>query len=171
MSYTKNQLQGLRADGQRPLDGKVKSPHKGVKEPLAHAGPIYDADEREAGNIARSGASKKLQDVAIHSGQHSRSRDGTLITGQTMTSLANAPDASGASPLDPTTVKRTQTEVAAPVMGHRSRTQAHETVPMAPGEAASNSQICGKLLHDARHDNAAAIIGEAVKSGSTELKR
>ena len=169
MSYSKTQVQGLRADGKYPLDGKVKSPHKGVKEPLAHTGPIYESEPQHANNIARGGAPKKLADVAIHSGQHSRTRDGALITGQTQTSLANAPDASGTCPLDPTETKHTQTEVAQPVIGQRSRTQAGEVTPMAPGAAHGASAAASDLLHAERHANAARMGSEAVLSGSTNL--
>ena len=72
-------------------------------------------------NLARSGAPKRRSAVPIHGGMHARNRDGKLITGVTMTTLANLPDASGKAPLDPTVPgKRTAPVRFTPHM--RSRT-------------------------------------------------
>jgi hypothetical protein len=56
-----------------------------------------------------------------HGGMFSRTRDGQHIEGMTQTSLANAPDASGKSPLDPTIPgKRLSTPKITPGMRSRS---------------------------------------------------
>jgi hypothetical protein len=167
--YTKNQTLGKRADGEYPTDGKVKPVHKGVKEPLAHVGPIYESEPQHANNIARSGAPKKLDDVEVHSGMHARNRDGTLITGMDVGRAP--PDPSSSNPLDPGPSNKSAAmmAVAKPVVGHRSRTQAGEVTPMAPGVAYGVSEAAGKMLHDARHENAAAVIGQAAKSGGKAI--
>src|SRR5580698_1906784 len=48
--------------------------------------------------------------VKAHGGMFSRTRDGMHLQGVTQTSLANAPDASGAKPLDPTIPGKRLTE-------------------------------------------------------------
>ena len=157
--YEKNQLLGTNKSGSTPKNGP-KTIHKAT-EPLAHTGPIYDSADHGDTSIARKGAPKKLADVAVHSGQHARSRDGALVTGQTMTSLANAPDASGARPLDPTVDGCKVGKAVPPSFGQRSRTQVGEGV-MAPGVAHAVSANVSGLLHADRHATADKIINEGV---------
>ena len=85
MAYAKHEVLGMNKSGSTPKRGP-KTIHK-TTEPLAHTGPIYHRADHGDTSIARSGAPKKLADVAVHSGQHARTRDGSLITGQTIGKL------------------------------------------------------------------------------------
>lgn len=157
-------LLGLTKKGATRVNGP-RTVHQ-TTEPLAHPGKTYEPDAREAGNVARSGSPKRLQDVAVHSGQHARTRDGALITGQTMTSLANAPDASGARPLDPTVDGCKHGKIVPPSPGMRSRSG--EVTPMEPGAAHNASAAVSGFSHVARHINADRIIGEGLKNAGPD---
>jgi hypothetical protein len=115
--------------------------------------------QHRLGNIALDSHNcpKAHNPVLPHMGQHSRTRDGNLIVGVTQTTLANAPDASGARPLDPTIPgKRIAPAPAYP--GMRSRRD--EVTPGAPGEYHARNR--GNL----NHDLGAAVLDEARRTGS-----
>jgi len=167
-----HELLGTNKSGSTSLRGPKGAPK--VTEPLNHGETIYDNDTHcRDKSIARNGAPKVLSPggVAVNSGQHSRTRDGALITGQTMTSLANVPDASGARPLDPTVTKRLTPVNLKP--GMRSRTTESRIAPHggAPGEmAAAHAKLHGEL-NAAHLAHGERVLGEAIQSGSTNLKR
>jgi hypothetical protein len=118
----------------------------------------YSATPQARPNIARSGAAKRVADVPVHSGMHSKTRDGNLVVGVTHTTLTNAPDASGKSPLDPT-VPGKRLATPATVISHRSRTRAKEVVNMPPG-------VNHALGRGPNHDLGRAILEEAFAASS-----
>jgi hypothetical protein len=166
--YDKNQILGTNRDGSMPA--KPRKVHD-VTEPLSHGPTIYDNDTHCLDkSIARNGAPKHLSPggVAIHSGQHSRDRDGNLIAGQTTTNLVNAPDASGARPLDPTIPGKKLTPVSIKP-GMRSRNIESGIAP-AGGEPGQMHAVHAKLhgaINQAHLDQGERVLGEAVQSGST----
>jgi hypothetical protein len=116
------------------------------------------AQVRRLGNIALDGGKPKAHGfVAPHGGMHSRTRDGSLVTGVTQTTLANAPDASGAAPLDPTIPGKRLTPPAA-YPGMRRRVNEVEALP--PGVAHAR----GRGSHDDLHELGVRVLDEARRS-------
>jgi hypothetical protein len=151
----------------------VKSWHSHQKTRIASPPLVADmpvnhishgmSEQTKPGNIARSGAPKRVTPVAVHSAMHARTRSGDLVVGQTLTSLANAPDASGARPLDPTVNgKAFVGKGVPPVVGHRSRT-VNDTVH--GGEPGQNWRAgVGNLDHSLGK----AILDEAFAASATD---
>jgi hypothetical protein len=75
--------------------------------------PITGPGHAVPGNPARDGAPKVHHNVGVHDGMVSRDRAGTEYTAITQTQVANAPDASGRSPLGPTIEGKRLSPVAA----------------------------------------------------------
>jgi hypothetical protein len=80
---------------------------------------------------------------------------------RTDTTVANAPDASGRSPLDPTTEKFLHQRVPA-VVGHRSRVLMQEKFNASPGVAHAKGRALEPLAHIARHNTGDDVMNEGL---------
>ena len=156
--YDKFALLGLNKSGRTPVSRKPKPVHD-VTQPISHD---HTRDyEKSLGNsdIMRNGSVKR-HTVAVHSGMHARNRDGSPLSGITQTAVANAPDASGRSPLDPTTSKRLH--AALPSVGARSRVLLQEKFNVAPGVSHAVGQALAGAAHVHSHVTGAKVMAEGV---------
>lgn len=92
---------------------------------------LHDFEVQKGGNIARtSSVPKRTQGVVpVNGGMHFRDRDGNLNVGITHQQVVNAPDASGARPLDPTVSKRYPPTMVTPGMRSRITDTPHAGSP------------------------------------------
>jgi hypothetical protein len=153
MAYEKSELLGLNKSGSTPERGP-KTIHK-VTEPVASA---HDRsfETNPGGSLGRDGRVPKRHTVEVHSGMHRT--QGTDKNAPVTSSLIDDEKMS----LDPVVSGNKQGKAVPPVAGQRSRTQASEVTPCAPGAAHAASASYARDLHDARHANAAKVIGEGV---------
>jgi hypothetical protein len=161
MAYEKHELLGLNKDGSTPTRGP-KTIHK-VTEPIAHAHSRDYETISGSGNIARDSTVTKRHTVEAHSGMHRTT--GTNLGAPTTSSLLD----DERMDISPVVSGGKVGKAVPPVPGQRSRTQANECGPNAPGVAHTVSSAFAGALHSARHDNADQILGGAVQSGSTNL--
>lgn len=139
--YTKDQLLGsTRAKGNTSIgldhDGRARAAvpvHPGQTNPNDRSHEHVANRRINGGNVARDGGAPKAHaPVPAHGGMHSRTRDGQHVQGMTQTTLANAPDASGVRPLDPT-VPGKVFALPQPVIGQRSRSDEVGPEPVGAG--------------------------------------
>jgi hypothetical protein len=154
MPYQKHELLGTNKDGSTPKRGP-RTIHK-TTEPIAHDHSRDYETVAGTGNIARDSTAHKRSTVEVHSGMHRT--QGTNEGAPVTSSLIDDEKMS----LDPVVSGNKIGKAVPPVPGQRSRTQASEVTPCAPGAAHAASALYARDLHAARHANADAIIGEGV---------
>lgn len=152
--YAKHRLLGKNFDGSTPKRGP-KTIHK-VTKPVAHSQSRDFETIAGTGNIARDSTAHKSTTVEVHSGMHRTT--GTNKGAPSTSSLLDdaKPD------INPVVSGNKVGKAVPPVPGQRSRTQASECTPCAPGVAHAASASYARPLHDARHANGSKIIAEGI---------
>jgi hypothetical protein len=153
MAYQKHELLGTNKDGSTPKRGP-KTIHN-VTEPIAHD-HSRDYEDNPGGTLGRDGRVPKRHTVEVHSGMHRT--QGTNEGAPVTSSLIDDEKMD----IHPVVSGNKIGQAVPPVPGQRSRTQASEVTPCAPGAAHAASASYARDLHAARHANADAIIGEGV---------
>ena len=142
--YQRHEILGTNKSGSTSLRGPKGAPK--VTEPIAHS---HDRsfETNPGGSLGRDGRVPKRHTVAVHDAMHRT--QGTNL-GAPVTSSLLDDEKMDISP----TVDGGKQGNAPPSFGQRSRTQASEVTPAAPGVHHAVSAFGAGALHGARHANA-----------------
>lgn len=173
MAYQKHEILGTNKDGSTPKRGP-RTIHK-TTEPVAHS-HSRDFETKPGGSLGRDGRVPKRTNVEVHSGMHRTQGTNlgapvtsSLVDDERMTVNVLPPNKHSTGQdkpgrLEPTVAKRTQTDVAPPVVGHRSRFGEVGPGCCVDGKSMNHEAAMrvGNAAHAARQANAAKIIAEGV---------
>ncbi len=157
--YQKHELLGTNKSGSTSLRGPKGAPR--VSEPIAHS---HDRsfETNPGGSLGRDGRVPKRHTVAVHDAMHrtTGTNEGAPVT----SSLIDDEKMD----ISPTVDGGKVGKAVPPAFAQRSRTQASEVTPAAPGVHHAVSAFGAGALHVARHINADRIIGEGLKNAGPD---
>lgn len=154
--YQRHEVLGTNKDGSTAKRGP-RTIHK-TTEPISHFshGMGQHVTGHAGNNIATDGAPKRVHAIEVHSSQH---RTAGTNKGASVTSSVIDDEK---MEINPVVSGGKLGKPVPPTLGQRSRTQASEVTPCAPGVAHTVSAFGAGALHDARHANASKILNEGV---------